>query len=191
MRFTLVAVGLGFVLALVLGGRLRNLSGRSLRLWFLLPLGLALQLAAIEGGGDTWPFLLVLLSYGCLFAFAVANLSVTGVWMIALGLTLNAFAVGLNHGMPVGRKALAHVSQHGGVYAAVHHVQRSSDKLLILGDVVPITPIGEIVTFGDLILGVGLIDVIVHLMRPARRRREDEDTDEERTLPLLDSVVHS
>jgi hypothetical protein len=190
MRFTLVAVGLSFVLALVLGGRLRNLSGRSLRLWFLLPLGLALQLAAIEGHGNTWPFLLVLLSYGCLFAFAVANLSVTGFWMIALGLTLNAFAIGLNHGMPVGRKALNHVSHNGGVYAAEHHVQRSSDKLLILGDVVPITPIGEIVSFGDLILGVGLVDVIVHLMRPARRRREDEDEDD-RMLPLLDSVVHS
>jgi len=190
MRFTLVAVGLGFVLALVLGGRLHNLTGRSLRLWFLLPLGLALQLAAIEGHGDAWPFLLVLVSYACLFAFAVANLSVTGFWMIALGLTLNAFAVGLNHGMPVGRKALNHVGRNGGVYAAEHHVQRSSDKLLILGDVVPVSPLGEIVSFGDLIFGVGLADVIVHLMRPARRRKEDEDEDLP-TLPLLDSVVHS
>ena len=168
MRFTLVAVGLGFVLALVLGGRLHNLTGRSLRLWFLLPLGLALQLAAIEGHGDAWPFLLVLGSYACLFAFAV----------------------GLNHGMPVGRKALNHVGRNGGVYAAEHHVQRSSDKLLILGDVVPVSPLGEIVSFGDLIFGVGLADVIVHLMRPARRRKEDEDEDLP-TLPLLDSVVHS
>ena len=186
-----MAVGLGFVLALVLGGRFRNLTGRSLRVWFLLPLGLALQLASIEGRGDTWPFLLALLSYGCLFAFALANLSVTGFWMIALGLTLNAFAVGLNHGMPVGRKALNHVGPTGGVYAAEHHVQRSSDKLLILGDVVPITPIGEIVSFGDLIFGVGLVDVIVHLMRPTKRRREEDEDEENRLLPLLDSVVHS
>jgi hypothetical protein len=187
MRFTLVAVGVGFTLALVLGGRFRNLTGRTLRLWFLLPVGLALQLAAIEGGGDTWPFVVLLVSYGCLFAFAVANLSVTGFWMIALGLTLNAFTVGLNHGMPVGRKALAHIGQHGGVYAAEHHAQRSSDKLLILGDVVPITPLGEIVSFGDIIGGVGLVDVIFHLMRPAKRRREDED---ESTLPSLEALAH-
>ena len=187
MRFTLLAVGVGFALALVLGGRFRNLAGRTLRLWFLLPLGLALQLAAVSSAGPMWPFLLVLLSFACLFAFALANLGVTGFWMIALGLFLNAFAVGLNHGMPIGNKALAHTGNNVGVFAALHHTQRSSDKLLILGDVVPISPIGEVVTFGDLILAVGLVDVIVHLMRPPKRRR-DEDEEENRLLPLLEGL---
>jgi len=191
MRILLIAVAAGFVLALLVGGRFGNLKGRSLRAWFLLPLGLALQLAAIGSAGSTWPFVLVLLSFACLFAFAVANLGVTGFWMIALGLFLNAFALGLNHGMPIGRKALVHTGNNASVYPALHHVQRSSDKLLILGDVVPISPIGEIVTFGDLILAVGLVDVIVHLMRPAKRRRDEEDEEENRLLPLLDSVVHS
>jgi len=187
MRFTLIAVGVGFTLALVLGGRFSNLKGRTLRLWFLLPLGLALQLAAVGSAGPTSPFLLVLGGFACLFAFAVANLGVTGFWMIALGLCLNALAIGLNHGMPIGRKALAHTGNNASVYVALHHEQRSSDKLLILGDVVPISPIGEIVTFGDLILAVGLVDVIVHLMRPAKRRREDneEDEEEDRLLPLV------
>jgi hypothetical protein len=192
MRFTLVAVGLGFLLALVLGGRFRYLAGRTLRLWFLLPIGLALQIAAAGSGGATWPFVLVLLSFACLFAFAIANLGVTGFWMIALGLFLNALAIGLNHGMPIGHKALAHTGNNVGVFAALHHTQRSSDKLLILGDVVPISPIGEIVTFGDLIIAVGLVDVIVHLMRPKRRREdESEDEEENRLLPLLDDVVHT
>jgi hypothetical protein len=190
MRFTLLAIAVGFVLALAMGGRPRFLAGRTLRMWFLLPVGLALQVAAIESNGHTWPFVLLLVSYGCLFAFAVANLSVTGMWMILVGLTLNAFVVGLNHGMPVGHKALAHAGRDPGVYAAEHHVQRSSDRLLILGDVVAIRPLGEIVSFGDLILAVGLVDVLVHLMRPARRRQE-EPSEAERTLPLLDGVVHS
>ena len=188
----LIAVGVGFALALVLGGRFRYLAGRTLRLWFLLPLGLALQLAAVSSAGPTWPFLLVLFSFACLFAFAIANLGVTGFWMIALGLFLNAFAVGLNHGMPIGHKALSHTGNNVGVFAALHHTQRSSDRLLILGDVVPISPIGEVVTFGDLILAVGLVDVIVHLMRPPKRRRdEEEDEEENRLLPLLDDVVHA
>ena len=177
MRFTLAAVGLGFVLALVLGGRPRFLSGRSLRMWFLLPLGLALQLAAIEEHGHTWPFLLLLLSYACLVVFVVANLSVTGMWMIAVGLVLNAFAIGLNHGMPVGHKALRNAGHSPAVFAADHHVQRGSDRLLILGDVVPISALGEIVSFGDLIIGVGLVDVLVHLMRPAHRKREEDGLD--------------
>ena len=191
MRFTLIAVGVGFTLALLLGGRFRYQAGRTLRLWFLLPLGLALQLAAIEGHDHTWPFVLVLVGFACLFAFAIANLGVTGFWMIALGLFLNAFVVGLNHGMPVGHKALAHTGHNAGVYVALNHPQRSSDKLLILGDVVPISPIGEVVTFGDLILAVGIADVIVHLMRPAKRRRDEDDEDENRLLPLLDDVVHA
>jgi len=192
MRFTLIAVGAGFALSLLLGGRFRYFAERRLRLWFLLPLGLALELAAVSSAGSTWPFVLVLLSFACLFAFAVANISVTGFWMIALGLVLNAFAVGLNHGMPIGRKALAHTGNNVGVYAALHHVQRSSDKLLILGDVVPISPIGEVVTFGDLILAVGIADVIVHLMRPQKRRRDEDDgEDENRLLPLLESLVET
>ena len=192
MRFTLIAVGLGFVLALVLGGRFSNLKGRTLRLWFLLPLGLALQLAAVGSAGPTSPFLLVLGGFACLFAFAVANLGVTGFWMIALGLFLNALAIGLNHGMPIGRKALAHTGNNASVYVALRHEQRSSDRLLILGDVVPISPIGEIVTFGDLILAVGLVDVIVHLMKP-KRRRDDDDANDDENWPaaLLDDVVHA
>jgi hypothetical protein len=88
--------------------------------------------------------------------------------------------------MPIGHKALAHTGNNSSVYVALHHEQRSSDKLLILGDVVPISPIGEVVTFGDLILAVGLIDVIVHLMRPIKRRRdEDEPEEEDRLLPLV------
>ena len=197
MRFTLLAVGAGFALALVLGGRFRYLAGRSLRLWFLLPVGLLLPVAAIESRGSTWPFVLVLLSFGCLFLFAVVNLGVTGFWLIALGLFLNALVVGVNHGMPVGHKALAHAGPQADVYAALHHSQRPSDRLLILGDVVPVSPLGQIVTFGDLVLAVGVVDVIVHLMRPPPRRKDGQEgkegDDDEATelLPLVDAVVHA
>jgi hypothetical protein len=191
MRFTLIAVGVGFALALVLGGRFPNLRGRTLRLWFLLPLGLAMELTAVGSAGHTWPFVLALSGFACLFGFALANLAVTGFWLIALGLFLNAFVIGLNHGMPIGTKALAHTGNNASVYPVLHHVQRSSDRLLILGDVVPISPIGEVVTFGDLILGVGIADVIVHLMRPARRKRDEDDEEENPLLPLLDDVVHA
>ena len=187
----LIAVGAGFALALLLGGRFRCFQDRGLRLWFLLPLGLLFQFAAVSSAGHTWPFVLVLLGFASLFGFAVANLAITGFWMIALGLFLNAFVIGLNHGMPIGKKALAHTGNYASVYPALHHVQRSSDKLLILGDVVPISPIGEIVTFGDLVLAVGIVDVLVHLMAPPKRKRDEDDEEENRLLPLLDDVVHA
>jgi hypothetical protein len=185
MRFTLLAVAVGFVLAVVLGGRPRSLIGLTLRLWFLLPLGLALHIAATEQPGHVWPLVLTLLGYGSVVVFTVANLSVTGMWMVALGLTLNALVIGLNHGMPVGKRAAATIGHRPAVYAVEHHVERSSEKLAFLGDTIPLQPIGEAVSFGDLILGIGLIDVIVRLLRPApaRRRRDDQSTLE--PLPLV------
>src|SRR5207245_695095 len=69
MRFTLIAVALGFVLALLVGGRPRYLSDKRFRWWLLLPAGLALQLVAVESLGDPLPFALLLLSYACLVAF--------------------------------------------------------------------------------------------------------------------------
>src|SRR5207245_9568674 len=48
MRFTLIALGIGFVLALALGGRPRHLAGRSFTWWLLLPVGLALQVLAVQ-----------------------------------------------------------------------------------------------------------------------------------------------
>jgi len=188
MRFTLVAIGVGFLLAPFFGGRLRNLSGRTMRLWFLLPLGLALQLAAIESRGDTWPFLLVLGSYALLFTFAVVNLPLTGMWLVVLGLVLNALAIGLNHGMPVGHKAQRHAGENPAVFAALHHDQRSSDRLLIIGNVIPVAPLNEIVSFGDIIGGVGVVDVIIHLMRPPKRRRDDDETDDDDFFKSLADV---
>jgi len=188
MRFTLLAVAVGFVLALLLGGRLRSLVGLTLRFWFLLPLGLALHIGAAEQRGDVWPLLLVLLSYACLVLFAVANLPVTGMWMLVVGLFLNALVIGLNHGMPVGKRATATIGHRPGVYAVESHVERSSEKLAILGDVIPIRPLGEAVSFGDLIIGVGLVDVIVRLLRPApaRRRRDERSAADE--LPLVGAI---
>ena len=187
-----MAVGVAFLLAPLFGGRLRHLSGRTMRLWFLLPLGLALQLAAIESRGDTWPFLLVLGSYALLFTFAVVNLPVTGMWLVVLGLVLNALAIGLNHGMPVGHKAQRNAGDNPAVLAVLHHDQRSSDRLLIIGDVIPVAPLNEIVSFGDIILGVGIIDVLVNLMRPAKRRRDtdnDNEDDDDFFKQLADAPV--
>ena len=184
MRFTLIAVALGFVLALLAGGRPRYLSDKRFRWWLLLPAGLALQLVAVESLGDPLPFALLLLSYACLVAFGLANLRLTGVWMIVLGFTMNAVVIGTNHGMPVGRTAIRAIGARPAVHAVKHHTERHSDQLVFLADIIPVTPLGEIVSFGDVILAVGVIDVLVHLMRPARRRRE-EDWDLTGVLPLL------
>jgi hypothetical protein len=175
MRFTLIALGIGFVLALALGGRPRHLADRSFKWWLLLPAGLVLQVAAAQTHGSTAPLVLLLASYGCLVGFATANLRLTGMWMVVLGFVMNAVVIGANHGMPVGRSALRTVGVHASVQSVKHHAERSSDKLIFLADIIPVTPLGEVLSFGDVILAVGVIDVLIHLMRPTRRREREAD----------------
>ena len=44
----------------------------------------------------------------------------------------------------------------------------------MLGDVLPVRPVHEVVSFGDLILALGLADVVFRLLRPvAEPRRRD------------------
>src|SRR5205807_9044896 len=87
------------------------------------------------------------------------------------------------HGMPVGRSALRTVGTNASVQSVKHHAERSSDKLVFLADIIPVTPLGEVLSFGDVILAVGVIDVLVHLMRPPRRRGHEGDLTG--VLPLL------
>ena len=183
MRFTLIALGIGFVLALALGGRPRHLADRSFTWWLLLPAGLALQVVAAQTHASTPPLVLLLASYGCLVGFATANLRLTGMWMVVLGFVMNAIVIGANHGMPVGRSALRTVGAHASVQSAKHHGERSSDKLTFLADIIPVTPLGEILSFGDMILAVGVIDVLVHLMRPPTRRKLEKELAGVQSLP--------
>jgi hypothetical protein len=51
-----------------------------------------------------------------------------------------------------------------------HHLERSSDRLLFLADVIPARPFRAVVSFGDVAMTVGVANVIVHLMQPAPAR---------------------
>jgi len=169
MSFTLIAVAIGLVIALALGGRPRHLANRRFRLWWLLPAGVVVQ-ALLERSGVPGAFGLLLVSYGCLLTFGLANLRVTGMWMVVLGFGLNALVIAVDHGMPVSRAALRSLHTSPAVHEVKHHVATDSDHLRFLSDIIPVPPIDEILSFGDLILATGICDVLVHLMRPARRR---------------------
>ena len=53
-----------------------------------------------------------------------------------------------------------------------HHAERPSDKLTFLGDIILVPALRQSLSFGDLIMLVGLVDVLFHCSRnPATRRR--------------------
>ena len=186
MRFTLLAVAAGLGIGLVAGGRLAHLGSRNLRLWPLLSGGLAAQALSTQVAGDA-SFALLLASYGLLLAFAAANVALVGMWLVATGIAMNLVVIALNGGMPVRESALRSAGALGpGVpveidTASKHHLERPSDRLVVLGDIIPVEPLGEVVSFGDVAMAVGVADVVVNLLRPSagRRTRTDAEGDGE------------
>jgi hypothetical protein len=152
-------LALGVVIGLCFGGSLRSLSELTLRWWPLALVGLALQIVPATSHG--WAVALLIASYGVLVVFVLVNIRLPGIWLIALGFVLNLIVVGANGGMPIGDPALRAAYGSGaaeqrrelvqGAGGAKHHLQRPSDRLLFLSDVIPVpAPIHIVMSVGDI-----------------------------------------
>jgi hypothetical protein len=122
---------------------------------------------------------MILASYGLLGLFALRNLALGGMGVVALGLALNIVPIAVNGAMPVRgsaivRSGLAHRPDDVGKirFGGKHHLETSRDHLTALGDILPDWVFHEVLSFGDLVLSAGIAAVFVNLLRPARRRRE-------------------
>jgi hypothetical protein len=179
LLFSLVA---GIVAGVVAGGRPRYASLRPIR-WVLVLLGgVALQLVAVSAGvGDTVGLGCMLASYAVLVVFALVNIRLVGMPIVLVGLLLNGAVIAVNQGMPVRADAIATVDDSRTPaeiltldFDAKRHIEGPDDRLTILGDVLPLAPLRQVVSFGDLILAFGLLDLVFRLLRPHAlpRRRE-------------------
>jgi len=187
MGFTAAAVAAGVVLGLVLGGRPSNIGRRPLQLVSVLVVSVALQAFAENVDiDDTLGLALVLTSYAGLSAFAVANIRLVGMPVVLIGLVCNLAVITVNGGMPVEREAIveAGVATDAEIdhldFGAKRHLE-DGDRLMVLGDIVPVSVTSEVLSFGDLILAFGVADVIFRLLRPIgdRRRRDDREPDDD------------
>jgi hypothetical protein len=176
-------LALAVVLGLTFGGSLRSLSELTLRWWPLALVGLGLQLIPV--GSHGWAVSLLVVSYAALVLFVVVNIRLPGRWLIALGFVLNLVVVGMNGGMPVGDRALR--SAYGGGYAeqrrelaageggAKHHLQRASDRVVFLSDVIPVpAPVRVVVSIGDLASLAGAFWLVLAATLGRVRQPEDD-----------------
>lgn len=171
----LVGLAAGRVLAPV-----RRRARVTLTWWPLLPAGAAAQVGAGRLD-DAAALATLLVGYACLLAFATANLHLTGTGVIAVGLACNVVPLALNGGMPVRASALV----DAGIIDAVdveavelrgsRHVAGDDDILAGLGDIVPVPAADRVVSFGDLILVVGVADAVAQLTRRRRRSLSTND----------------
>jgi hypothetical protein len=175
VSYVVVAVVVGIVIGYLTGGRLTAMGEADLRWPAALYLGIGIQVASLflDGALGTGA---VVVSYLVLMLFAARNVAFAGMGIVLVGVALNALVIGVNSGMPVRgdaivasgyttRDALDEIR-----FDDKRHLERDDDRLTFLGDIIPIPGVGEVLSFGDLVMSVGVADVIVHLMRTNRRR---------------------
>jgi hypothetical protein len=171
MSFMFVTLALAVGVALVSGGSLRSIAATEIRHPSILAAAAGIQLALevlhpTDGTGGHLASALLVVSYVFLLLFCVANLRVRGLAVVAVGIALNGAVITANRGMPIRAPKAAVVT------TTKHHAERPSDRLTPLGDIILVPALRESLSFGDLIMLVGLVDVLFHCSRsPAARRR--------------------
>ena len=157
----------GLLVGLVAGGHWRAMRSTRVRIWPIGVLGLACSILPWIGSSDkTTGF--IALGWVLLIAFALRNWRMTGMVIVAIGLTCNLAALAVNKGMPVRASAAEKVGLTD--LGPGRRLAEPDDHLEALTAIVPIPALGIVVTFGDLIALVGLADVGFRLARrPAHR----------------------
>ena len=173
MLLPLSVVLLSLLLGTLAGGRVRTLERLRLRWWPLALIGVAMQLvpaSARDSGPAALPTLVLIASFPPLLAFAARNLRVPGFAFILAGLALNFAVIAPNGGMPVSREAIERAGGDAAVQmaepeGAKHHLLDDGDVLTPLADVIPIGPLHEVVSVGDIAVYAGLAWMLIAAMR--------------------------
>jgi hypothetical protein len=192
----IIATILGGIVGLLRGGRFYNLTHLPIR-WSALPLlAVGLQVYVLfgpgreEAGRFSVPALLILASYGLLFAAFVANRRLPGMMWLGLGSALNFLVILANGGwMPVTAELLA-VAGFVNTPATVVRGQRvlfSKDVVMVsqemnlswLSDrfVLPKAgPLTMVFSAGDVLMMLGLFCVVqAGMLNPAGQALENAD----------------
>ncbi|MDQ1466477.1 MAG: hypothetical protein QOH10_892 [Actinomycetota bacterium] len=180
MSFLGVVVLVAALAPLVTGGSYRRLADAPWRWGGLLALGLGLQLLldtsfVPRSSWHSTGFGILVASYVLLVGFCAGNVLIRGMAVVLIGVALNGFVVTIDQGMPVHVPPDWHQSQ-GRIEATIkHHTRVPGDHLLVLTDIIVLRRLDAIVSFGDLIIAFGLVDVTFWASRrgrraPARRR---------------------
>lgn len=165
--FLLPSIILGFVFALLLGGKPSRFLDLRLRHTWAVWAAVATQFLTFSGSVPGVPLefhtALHLGSYALLIVFAIANMRVLSLVPLLLGMLMNAVAIAANGGrMPVSPEAweAAGLGDPGGS----SNVQLGADRLGFLGDVFALPagfPLANVFSVGDLFIGFGAIALIV------------------------------
>ncbi len=161
----LLAVVMGMAAGLFARGSLRNLINARFGNTFLVGIYAAGMIAARFE--IRWSFAMMLVGMAAFVVFAFTNsLPVPGMAVVGLGLLLNLVVTANNGGMPYRASAVVSAGAVSSKSAdlvpkdgVMQHAERPSDQLMALADVIPLRPLREVVSVGDVLvaLGMGLV----------------------------------
>jgi hypothetical protein len=164
----------GLLVGLVAGGHWRAVRTTQVRKWPVGALGLACT--ALPWIGDqTWTTGIVAIGWALLIAFAIYNLHLTGMVIIAIGLSCNLLVLLVNQAMPVRADAVIAVGVDEAAVSTAElgpgrRLEEPGDRLEPLSAIIPLPALSMVLTFGDLIVLFGLADVAFRLARRATPR---------------------
>ncbi|HSL59428.1 MAG TPA: DUF5317 family protein [Acidimicrobiales bacterium] len=168
MILALVALVCGALLGIARGGRLHRLRSVRVRKLPLLVGGLGIWLAVAITAPPA-PEIALATSLALLVAAAVANLHLPGMGVVAVGLLLRLAPLLLNGAVPLDADALAAADRDPTTAPPGHVLVDDAAPLAVLSQRIPVPEIGAVLSFGDLVVLVGLVDAAAHATR--RRRR--------------------
>jgi hypothetical protein len=177
-----VAIAVAFLIPAVTGGSYARMLSVRWHFASLLFLGLAIQIllevwTIPKEHWHDWGFGLLVASYALILAFVARNFVIRGMGIVFIGIACNALVITLNQGMPV-KLPVEWQNKSWAQPTVKHHPQQPDDKVRFLSDTIVLEPLQSVVSFGDLILLVGLCDVAYNVSRKPKRRGKRSTSDE-------------
>jgi Family of unknown function (DUF5317) len=185
-----IAVGIALVLPLLTGGSYSRLVMTGWRWGGLLFGGLVIQLLLEylpipESRWHDVGFGLLIASYVLILGFCAGNVLLRGMAIVLIGVACNALVIAVNQGMAV--RIPDDWANEAWIESTIkHHPEGPDDRLMVLSDIIVLrSPFDAVLSFGDLILAVGLCDVTYHASRKLRRNPQQPKGKPDRT-PAID-----
>ncbi len=179
MWLLVLTVVAALLVVLVTFGSFSQLSELSVSGGWMLAGGLGMQVALefVEIAKDdieTVGYGLLMASFALILAFCLTNLRTLGFGVIAVGIAMNALVIGLNQGMPtipIGNDADGNRVQKPIELSVKHRPEEPDDLLQFLDDRILLPePFDAVVSFGDLVVSVGICELAYCASRRRRRR---------------------
>jgi hypothetical protein len=170
----LAAAMLSVVTVPAAGGSLTALSRVRLRYAPAIFGAIALQVAilgAMPGGSSGLHRALHVGSYALVAVFVIANWSLPGMRLLALGATLNLTAIVANHGvMPASRSALRTAGMAAASPEFLNSAAVAHPRLLFFGDILAVpqqVPLANVYSIGDVFIAIG-VAIAIHGLAGSR-----------------------